>query len=642
MNRLTFRTLLFITMSLLAAVPVLLLGVYQATRSRQDARAAADEQHHYVARALANEITAVMQQSTQTVESVARMAEAFHTLDPATLQRITDSHFNGSNGITLIGFCNRDAVALAATPAIRHDGKPVAGTNYSDRAYYRRLMDEGRTLQSGVVLGKSSEVPQVVFASPVRDSKTREILGYSYAGFEFAAIQRLVEDAARNLDDVLVTITDPTGHALVWTSNAPRPPLRSLLGSTLFQGNGGPTQLRRGLDEDGHASRGAAVRLGPEAGGWTIFVHRPDAAVDRQAARAGRRGLLFGALALVFAFLAAGLLAGTLARPLREAASVAEAMGRGDFTETLPVQRGLVPYEMQRFTGAFEAMLRQMQRLLRSLQDARVHMDAAFRTLEGVSERQTASIERQNEALDALASNAGMIERMATNASDRAETVLLSMGEVDLAGRREQDALSESLATLDTLHQQSEHLQGSIQALLVPIEEMDEIAAAVKDLADRSNIVSLNAAIEAAKAKTPGRAFAVVANEMRSLAGQSAVSARHITIVLSGLVQAIRFTVDVGRSSSHETERGLTALRASSERMQHFTAVIDQSAVGTRAVAADVRKQGEAIAQVGGFVSRLRTSMLETEQVVQSSQDAAAALKSATDNMVELVGRFRV
>jgi hypothetical protein len=176
MRRFPLQTYLFLCLGLLTAVPTLLLGAIQTQQWGAQRVAQAEHETQLAAELLARETGQLMAMHVREVESLARQVEARESLDPTKLQVMVAAQRASSDGLSLMYIGDRLGIAVAVDPPLNAAGQVAAGTDYSDRDYYREVMRTGRTAVSRAQLGKNTQRPNVQVAVTGEGIETPEQL----------------------------------------------------------------------------------------------------------------------------------------------------------------------------------------------------------------------------------------------------------------------------------------------------------------------------------------------------------------------------------------------------------------------------------------------------------------------------------
>jgi methyl-accepting chemotaxis protein len=224
-----------------------------------------------------------------------------------------------------------------------------------------------------------------------------------------------------------------------------------------------------------------------------------------------------------------------------------------------------------------------------------------------------------------------------------------------------QEAIQQTLNSMDDIRQQVEAIGETIVILARLTRRIDEIISSVSEIATQSNLLALNASIEAARAGTHGRGFAVVADEVRVLAQQSTQSAAQVRDILSEIQGAMKETVratqqgienvDSGVSKTRETNEVILKLaesvRASKESVSSIYDVIRQQAEGMEGIAISmdrihlITRQNLASTRTVESVSTNLTRLANDLQATVNPSKSDGAQFSETDEVEAIVNKLK-
>jgi methyl-accepting chemotaxis protein len=196
------------------------------------------------------------------------------------------------------------------------------------------------------------------------------------------------------------------------------------------------------------------------------------------------------------------------------------------------------------------------------------------------------------------------------------------------------DKVEGTIAGIEKMRGKMDVVFGTISRLSEQIRTAGDIIAAVDDLAEQSNLLSVNASIEAAKAGAYGKGFTVVAQEVKSLAAQSKQAVGQVRTILNEIQKASevavraaeegREAVEAGRHQSVEAGEVIQTL---AEGALGIAQVIAQIAASTRQQLAGMEQVGQAVASITTATSQSVTGTRQIEQEVQRLQELALDLK---------------
>ena len=226
-------------------------------------------------------------------------------------------------------------------------------------------------------------------------------------------------------------------------------------------------------------------------------------------------------------------------------------------------------------------------------------------------------------------------------ASEQAARVLRSTEEAGDVGAAVEEAIGRSVEGLADIRAQVEDISERIQGLATYTEKIAGITRTVQDLADQSNVLVINAAIEAARVGEVGRGFAVVAREIRSLSSQSVAATQQVRSVLDDTRARILGVVDLTRQGGERMGRGIETIRASGERLRMLSGLVQGNADAVRRISASVNQQSAGVAQIFTAVTELTTMMEMTVARVGSTDAAVDILQVVTEQVHGVISLYQ-
>lgn len=369
--------------------------------------------------------------------------------------------------------------------------------------------------------------------------------------------------------------------------------------------------------------------------------------------------VLFGALAV--------LLVWVITKPLQELAGAAAKISVGDLTIRAKVRSR---DEIGRLGDSFNAMADSLRTLLGQISEVSMQVAAS-------SQQLTASAEQTTRATEQIA---GSVQEVATGAESQVRSVELGFGSIRgmaqgmdriLSGSQEvrksseeasvcsgegSETMSEAVGRMDSIAAQVHDLDKVIRLLDERSAAIGEIAEVMTGIAQQTNILSINAAIEASRAGEQGRGFAVVAHEVKKLAEQSRQSAEEIREMI-GLIQtetvsAVRVTdavvngVSEGSASIRRAgdlfetiKTGLYQVASQAKSMNEAVLTISEESGHAVTAMEQVSQATDRTAEHSQSVSAAAEEQLAAMEEIASS---SAALAKMAEEMQGLIGRFKV
>ena len=181
-----------------------------------------------------------------------------------------------------------------------------------------------------------------------------------------------------------------------------------------------------------------------------------------------------------------------------------------------------------------------------------------------------------------------------------------------------------------------------IRALEGRAVQISSIANVIKDIAGQTNLLALNAAIEAARAGEQGRGFAVVADEVRKLAERTSSATTEIEQMIAGIQNDTVGAVGAMNEALPEVEQGVQLARSASDSLQAIEGGAGRTLERVREVAAATQEQGAASTSIAQRVEQIAQMVEETTATIRSTADTAVELEHIAQDLQTQIGRFRV
>lgn len=315
------------------------------------------------------------------------------------------------------------------------------------------------------------------------------------------------------------------------------------------------------------------------------------------------------------------------------------ARGEGDLTCRLPVKG---KDEVGQAALVFNEMMENFNQLVRQVRESASQVTVRVAALSESADRVTQSSHQQNEksneaatAVEQLVSSISSIARSAEHVQHQSQESLSRANE----GSRNLGVL---LGEMTVVERAVKEMADSVNNFVRNTEAITMMTREVKDIAEQTNLLALNAAIEAARAGEQGRGFAVVADEVRKLAEKSSRSATEIdtiTASLSAQSVAVRRSIEAGLSHLESSQAAVTSV---SSILEATNGSVTEVGHGLDAIAEATNQQRRFSGDVESSIEAIAGMARENTGTVEQTAGAAHDLKQLAEGLSTLVGRFKV
>lgn len=525
----------------------------------------------------------------------------------------------------------------------------------TNRPWYELAMDrKGEVIITDPYIDASTNETSVTIAKTLDDRS-----GVIAVDINIAALSQLTEQVKVG-DEGYVTIIDKTETYLVhptkqgqketghWIKNL----FESDSGHFLYEFNGADKEMQFTTNE---------------ATGWKIAGTMYTKEFSKAA-----ESIFIKTLTVIISFLIIGglvvfIIIRTILLPIRALVVSAERISDGDLTEEIDVSSG---DEIGQLSKSFQRMVNNLRSVILSLQSSseRVsasseeliasanqttagtqQVSAAVQQVASGAENQTAKIEANNFSLEEVLQGILNISSSSTQVSDMAQETALEA----IEGEK---YVKNNLEQMKFIHSSVLESNKVIQSLSQRSNEIGKILDAISQIADQTNLLALNAAIEAARAGEHGKGFAVVADEVRKLAEQSQQSAGQIALLIKSVQEDTNKSVDIMSKVSKNAEEGLAISTETSEKFGFIMNRMNQMTPQIEEVTATVQQMSAAVQEVSASANELsiiaKESLATSEEVAATTEEqlasmeeinsAAKALTEMAEELQSLIEQFKV
>lgn len=318
-----------------------------------------------------------------------------------------------------------------------------------------------------------------------------------------------------------------------------------------------------------------------------------------------------------------------------EAMRLMDLAASGDLTVAIPnAQRGSLLSELSRMLSAIRQMVGEISAKSGVVRHTAENISTSSGQVAQASLRQSDSTAAMAAAIEELAVSINHISDLARDTEQYSSSAaqLAQGGEAQVA---------EAAREMTVISEQTSAAAGMIRSLETRANEISKITEVIKEIAAQTNLLALNAAIEAARAGEQGRGFAVVADEVRKLAERTSSATEEISAMTGAIQSDTGSAVESMDKALPQVERGVELAREAEQSLRKIREGAHTTLDRIREVALATREQSAASTAIAQQVESIAQMVEETSASTEQTASSATSLDTIARELGELVSRFR-
>ncbi|MCE6978057.1 methyl-accepting chemotaxis protein [Pseudomonas frederiksbergensis] len=360
---------------------------------------------------------------------------------------------------------------------------------------------------------------------------------------------------------------------------------------------------------------------------------------DTDAASAKNLLLMATVLASAFGLFAAWAITRQIVIPLSQTLKVAERVAAGDLTHNLISERQDELGQLQR---AMQSMTLGLRELIGGISDGVTQIASAAEELSAVTEQTSAGVNSQKVETDQVATAmhemTATVQEVARNAEEASEAAVAA----DQQAREGDRVVGEAIAQIERLATEVGNSTEAMGHLKRESDKIGSVLDVIKSVAQQTNLLALNAAIEAARAGEAGRGFAVVADEVRSLAQRTQKSTEEIEELIVGLQTGTQQVATIMDNSRSLTDSSVELTRRAGGSLESITRTVSAIQSMNQQIAAAAEQQSAVAEEINRSVLNVRDVSEQTSAASEETAASSVELARLGTHLQMLVGRFKV
>lgn len=403
-----------------------------------------------------------------------------------------------------------------------------------------------------------------------------------------------------------------------------------------------------------------------EKTGWKMAGTIDYSEIQAEAASILKTLFIVLAGAVILGLGATVLVVRTIIKPIKELKEQAQVISTGDLTKTIEIR---TKDEIGQLGVAFNEMQNSLKDLIHGVEFNAQQVAASAEELNANADQMTSSSEQVSLAVQEVSASAETQLNGSEDSANSLEEVSTGVGRIvdsstkvsELVNRMSSQAEIGGKAVRDTLDQMTsiqssvDNTNMNITSLLTRSNEVSTILKAITDISEQTNLLALNAAIEAARAGEHGKGFAVVADEVRKLAEQSKISAGEISTIVQGIQNDVQDAVEKMSQVTANVDNGLEVsndamdkfeeiLRSSTDikpQMEEVTAISEQMSAAVQQVATTANDLASIARNNAASSQEVAASTEEQLAAMQEISAAAKSLSAMAEDLTEKITEYK-
>jgi methyl-accepting chemotaxis protein len=329
----------------------------------------------------------------------------------------------------------------------------------------------------------------------------------------------------------------------------------------------------------------------------------------------------------------------TITRPIKEAVDVANSLANGDLSINVESRS---TDETGMMMVSMKAMTKNLHTIVSKLSDTSTQVAAAANQLHSTAEL-TATGAEEVAAQASTVATAG--EEMSATSSDIAQNCQMAAESAQRASQSAHsgsEVVEKTVAVMGQIANKVQATARTVESLGIRSEQIGAIIGTIEDIADQTNLLALNAAIEAARAGEHGRGFAVVADEVRALAERTTRATKEIGEMIKAVQKETKEAVDSMEQGVQQVETGTLEAAKSGDALREILEQINDVTMQVNQIATAAEEQTATTGEISSNMMQITQVVQDTAGGAHQSATAAAQLNGNAIELQRLVSQFKL
>jgi len=293
---------------------------------------------------------------------------------------------------------------------------------------------------------------------------------------------------------------------------------------------------------------------------------------------------------------------------------------------------------LKAFNHLIEGMQKNLQQLLSGVEKVSVSSEQLQLSAKRVSDGSSA----QNTSAAQMAASVEEMSVSISHVAEQAEATRAQSNDVGMKAEGGQEVISHTVQSIKDISQAVGIAAKDIQQLEEKGKEIESVVNIIRAVAEQTNLLALNAAIEAARAGEQGRGFAVVADEVRSLAARTATSTKEIGNIVKSIQEVSSSAVSRMKEATNKVSQGVSSAGEANTAMENILDVTTESVMLVADISHAIREQGAATNSIAQQVELVAQMVDENTHAATETADLASELTTISNDMKKIVSAYKL
>jgi methyl-accepting chemotaxis protein WspA len=346
-------------------------------------------------------------------------------------------------------------------------------------------------------------------------------------------------------------------------------------------------------------------------------------------------------MSTAIALLAAYLIASSLSQRMAKAVAMADRISQGDLKHSIH-EKDQATDEVGQLLGSFQTMLRQLNLLLGQVRRSSIQVTTSCTQLAASGRQLEGTITEQVASTNQVSTTAKQIAATSEELASTMEEVAAMSHTTTLTANNQQQELQRMEGNMQQLALATDSIANKLGAISEKANNINAIVSTITKVADQTNLLSLNAAIEAEKAGEAGLGFAVVAKEIRRLADQTAIATIDIELMIKEMQSSVSTGVMEMDKFAREVRQGVEEVGQITVQVGNVIAQVQELTPRFEAVNQGMEMQFQGAQQISEAMMQLSTTSSQTADSLQEITSVIEQLNSAEQSLRREVMGFKI